>query len=181
MSVVLVDQDGVIAHWGAGYGRSLDRHGERAARIPRHAEQRTFNLHHERTPEESAIINAVMVEHGFYARLEPIDGAVLALNAMLSVGHDVRIVTSPWIDNPTCASDKLAWVVEHFGRAWADRVIITTDKTLVRGDYLIDDKPDVKGSMPPTWEHVYFSQPYNTDRADRRRITEWTEWETVIA
>lgn len=181
MSVILVDQDGVIASWGAGYGRSLDRYGEPAARIPRHADQRTFNLHEGRTPEESAIIDAVMVEPEFYANLDPIPGAMQALKAMLKAGHDVRIVTSPWVSNPTCASDKLNWIVRHYGFHWGARVIITADKTLVRGDYLIDDKPEVTGSQTPTWEHIYFTQPYNEHLEGRRRITNWDEWESILA
>jgi 5'-nucleotidase len=181
MSVILVDQDGVVAAWGTGYGRSLDRFGEAAARIPRHADQRSFNLHDGLTPDESEIVRRVMVEREFYLHLPVIDGAIAALHGMVEKGHDVRIVTSPWIDNPTCASDKLTWIAEHFGRAWADRVVITTDKTLVRGDYLIDDKPEVTGSQEPTWEHVWFTQPYNVELTGRRRLNDWNDWEQILA
>ena len=171
--------DGVIADWGAGYNARLDLRGECAALIPRHEDQVTFDLHADRTEAEIAIIREIMVEDGFYSELEPIPGAKQALKAMLKAGHDVRLVTSPWVSNPTCASDKFNWVVKHYGSHWGARVIITTDKTLVRGDILIDDKPEVKGSMVPTWEHVYFTQPYNIS-GDRRRINSWDEWESVI-
>ncbi|WP_396657150.1 hypothetical protein [Microbacterium oxydans] len=162
MRTVLVDMDGVIADWGHAYGESLDRYGERASRIPRHRDQTSFDLHAGRTAEEIEIIRAVMVEEGFYTRLRPIPGAKTALKAMLKAGHDVRIVTSPWVSNPTCASDKLNWIVKHYGSHWGKRVVITTDKTIVRGDYLIDDKPEVHGAQEPVWEHIYFTQPYNT-------------------
>ena len=180
MSIVLVDMDGVIADWGHAYGESLDRHGPIAAAIPRHRDQTTFNLHHQRTPEEIEIIRAVMIEDGFYSRLRPIPGAKTALKAMLKAGHDVRIVTSPWVSNPSCASDKLNWVVKHYGSHWGARVVITADKTVVRGDYLIDDKPEVTGSQDPTWEHVYFTQPYNVANKQRRRINAWSEWKDII-
>lgn len=181
MSVVLVDMDGVIADWGDGYNRSLEKHGAAAALIPRHHEQLTFDLHAGRTAEEVEIIKSVMVEEGFYSQLVPIPGAKAALKSMLKAGHDVRIVTSPWVSNPTCASDKLNWIVKHYGSQWGARVVITADKTIVRGDYLIDDKPDVRGSQHPSWEHIYFHQPYNAERPDRRRIVDWSEWESVIA
>ena len=177
---ILVDMDGVIADWGHAYGQSLDAHGEAAALIPRHADQRSFNLNEGRTDAEKAIIAEVMVQKGFYSRLRPIPGAKAALKAMLKAGHDVRIVTSPWVSNPTCASDKLNWVAKHYGDHWAQRVIITTDKTLVRGDYLVDDKPEVKGDAVPTWEHVLFDQPYNRDVTNRRRITDWSQWAEVL-
>lgn len=178
--VILVDMDGVIADWGHGYGVALDRYGDRAANIPRHRDQLSFDLHAGRTAEEVEIIRAVMVEEGFYSALRPIPGAKRALKAMVKAGHDVRIVTSPWVSNPTCASDKLNWIVEHYDSHWGARVVITTDKTIVRGDYLIDDKPEVTGTQEPTWEHVYFTQPYNATREDRRRITNWDDWEQVI-
>lgn len=177
---VLVDMDGVIADWGRAYGESLDRHGYAAAGIPRHRDQTGFNLNAGRTAEEKRIIASVMVEPGFYSRLQPIPGAMTALKTMLKEGHDVRIVTSPWVSNRTCASDKLNWVVERYGSHWGARVIITTDKTLVHGDVLIDDKPSVTGVAEPLWTHILFDQPYNRD-VDRPRITAWSEWRRVLA
>lgn len=179
MSVILVDMDGVIADWGRAYNASLDEFGEDAANIPRHEQQTSFNLNTGRTDREKAIIGAVMVEPGFYSRLEPIPGAKQALKGMHKAGHDVRLVTSPWVSNPTCASDKLNWVAEHYGSHWASRVVITTDKTLVRGDFLIDDKPEITGSQAPSWEHVLFDQPYNQD-VPRRRIVDWAQWAEVL-
>ena len=177
---ILVDMDGVIADWGAAYGESLDAFGADAADIPRHKDQRSFNLNDGRTDRERAIIGAVLVEPGFYSRLQPIPGAKPALRAMRKAGHDVRIVTSPWVSNPTCASDKLNWVADRYGSHWAARVIITTDKTLVHGDVLIDDKPEVTGIETPSWEHVLFDQPYNRDVTGKRRIRDWAEWEQVL-
>lgn len=169
----LIDMDGVIADWGHAYGESLEGFGDAAADIPRHADQRTFDLNADRTEREKEIIAQVMVEPGFYQRLRPIPGAKEALKAAVKAGHDVRIVTSPWVSNPTCASDKLNWIVKHYGSQWGARVIITSDKTLVRGDFLVDDKPEVTGSMEPEWTHVYFDQPYNQG-TDKPRIHMWT-------
>jgi len=177
---VLVDMDGVIADWGAAYGASLDAFGPAAWGIPRHSDQRSFNLKEGRTVAEKRIIDLVMVEPGFYSRLQPIPGASWALRSMHQRGHDVRIVTSPFVSNPTCASDKLNWVREHYGDRWAQRVILTTDKTLVWGDVLIDDKPEVTGDVEPAWEHVLFDQPYNRDVTGKRRIRDWDEWEKVL-
>lgn len=185
---ILVDMDGVIADWGAEWDRRLDALGGVAKSIPRHAEQRSFDLSQGRTDEEKAIIDAIFTAPGFYRDLQPIEGAKLALKQMVKLGHDVRIVTSPWVSNPTCASDKLNWVVKHYGSHWGQRVIITTDKTLVRGDILIDDKPLISGALPAwhtdatrrrSWEHVLFDQPYNQHITNRRRILNWVDWQTI--
>ena len=171
----LIDMDGVIADWGREYNRRLDTYGEDAALIPRHEDQTTFNLNEGRTEREKMLIAAIMVEPGFYAALQPIPGAKSALKAAVKAGHDVRIVTSPWASNPTCASDKLNWVIEHYGSHWASRVIITSDKTVVRGDFLIDDKPEIKGSMEPEWTQILFDQPYNQHVISKPRIRQWTD------
>ena len=181
MKRILVDMDGVIADWGHAYNRSLDTFGEDAAGIPRHEDQQTFDLNKDRTERERGIIGAIMIEPGFYSRLEPIEGAQQALKAMLERGYDVRIVTSPWVSNSTCASDKLNWIVKHYGSHWGPRVIITSDKTLVRGDFLIDDKPDINGAADPEWEHIVFDQPYNRNVVGKRRITNWYQWEMKLA
>jgi 5'-nucleotidase len=58
-------------------------------------------------------------------------------------------------------------------------MIIIRDKTLVKGDFLIDDKPEVKGNQQPEWEYILYSQPYNQGGTSRRRMT-WDNWEEVI-
>lgn len=179
MSVVLVDMDGVLADWGSGYGAALDGHGDSARNIRRHHQQETFDLHHGCTPAESAIIATVMDQMS-YLDLDPMPGAADALHGMVDAGHEVRIVTSPWITNPTCASDKLAWMMRHFGHEWGRRVVISSDKTVVMGDYLIDDKPEVSGIYTPVWEHIVFEQPYNKT-VPQRRMTAWDQWKEVIA
>jgi 5'-nucleotidase len=171
--------DGVIANWGKAYGVFLDAHGAAAANIPRHHQQTTFNLNEGRTQAERDIIKSVMIDPSFYSALEPIPGSRTALRQMLKEGHDVRIVTSPWVSNPTCASDKLNWVVRQYGAHWGQRVIITTDKTLVRGDVLVDDKPEVTGVERPSWVHVLFTQPYNVDVL-KPRLNAWTEWREML-
>lgn len=176
---ILVDMDGVICEWDAAYDEALDLHGEAAANIPRTEGRVAFNLNEGRTPAEKKIIKSIMCQPGFYAELRPIFGARTALKEMLALGHDVRIVTSPWASNPTCASDKLNWVRRHLGESWSARTVITNDKTLVSGDVLIDDRPDVTGRDVPSWRHVLFSQPYNRD-VDRPRINKWSEWKDVL-
>lgn len=175
---ILIDMDGVIANWGKHWDHILDTHWPEA-RVPRHAQQRTFNLKEGLDAYDCDVVDMVMNHAGFYRDLEPIEGAPEALNKMVDMGYVVRVCTSPWISNETCASDKLAWLEKHIGAGWAARAIITSDKTSVRGDLLIDDKPKIKGEMTPEWEHILFDQPYNQGES-QRRIKSWAEWEHVL-
>jgi hypothetical protein len=46
------------------------------------------------------------------------------------------------------------------GAEFTKRVILTRDKTLVRGDVLVDDKPEIRGVVAPNWRDVLFDETY---------------------
>ena len=75
--------------------------------------------------------------------------------------------------------EKLSWVERHLGREFMLRTILTRDKTLVRGNVLIDDKPEVKGVMTPEWEHILFDLPCNRNVPSKRRLT-WKNYRGVL-
>jgi len=179
---ILVDMDDTVADWSANFDSYLDDEWYKAlsANIKRKPDRVGFNLHGGCTPEESGIINDIMDIPGFYSELEPIDGAIEALNEMLADGHTVTLVSSPWNTNPTCASDKITWAEEVIGKGWGDRVVITKDKTAVRGDILIDDKPDIKGDYDPQWTQILFNQPYNRYKTGLTRLFRWKEWASIV-
>jgi 5'-nucleotidase len=61
-----------------------------------------------------------------------------------------------------------------------NRIILTKDKTLIKADYIIDDKPEISGvENMPAWEHIIFDRPYNR-QVNKRRIT-WETWKDVMA
>ncbi len=75
---------------------------------------------------------------GFFAELEPIDGAKEAI-AKLQEHFDVWILTRPSVLNPHCYTDKRLWLEEHYGLDFCNKLILCPDKGLIKGDYLIDD------------------------------------------
>lgn len=176
---ILIDQDEVLVQWGTGFTRWFRDAYPGVDFIPGE-ERLTFDMF---LPEEAHIhdkIQSVMNAPGFYESLEPVDGAADALSDMLDAGYDVAIVTSPWLANPTCASAKFASLDGHFGKGMSKRAIITSDKTRVIGDYLIDDKPEIHGSQKPVWEHILFAAPHNDYVEDAIRLNGWGSWRTVI-
>lgn len=176
---ILVDMDGVICGWGDEWDlrvKDLYHLGLRPTN-----EQEDFDLtKHITTPEGMEAFLSIMNAEDFYKVLKPIPGAREALNEMVAEGHDVRIVTSPWLSNPTCAADKIAWVEKHIGEGWAQRVVITRDKSVVLGDVIIDDKPHLDNADQAVWRHIYFTQNYNKDLPGPR-ISDWSHWREVIA
>lgn len=132
-------------------------------------------------PEVCDAIAWVMDRPGFYASLEPIEGVREAMNEMLDEGYDVAICTAPWKTNPTCVQDKLEWVDRYLGHRWRERMVISRDKTRVRGDLLIDDKPEIKGLHEPLWKQAYFTQPYNAMLTDKPHLDRWADWRDLLA
>ena len=180
MARILVDMDGVLANWGARYDAGLNRAGAIARDIPRTVDQRSFDLKAGRSPAEREAISAVMTEPGFYADLDPIDGAVDALLEMREEGHDVWICSSPMPGNPTCAQDKLDWVATYLGEDWVPRVILTHDKASVMADLLIDDRPDIPNAVSATWRQLLFDQPYNRE-TPLPRMGDWRLWRSCVS
>jgi 5'-nucleotidase len=127
-----------------------------------------------------AIAGHLMTRKGFFLNLAPIPGAVDAIKEM-ALSHRVFFVTSPLSQYKYCVPEKYEWIEKHFGVAWTKRLVITKDKTLVQGDYLIDDKPTQEGAMmPPQWEHVYFTQPYNAQLTTKRHLRNWSDWRSIV-
>lgn len=177
---LLIDQDAVLAAWGDLFNQYLERYGDEAALIPRAEVQEVWDIKHGRTERECAIIDEIMNAPGFYRELVPIPGAVDAIARLAAAGHTIFIVTSPFVTNPTCASDKLDWVTRYLGPEWAKRVVITSDKTIVRGDFLIDDKPEITGDETPEWQHIVFGEYRYNAHLEGVRLRRWDDVESVI-
>ena len=109
--IVYIDLDGVLANFQKGVGRKVDRF-ER--------------------PNE-------MLQRGFYANLEVLDGSYKAIcELLLSDKLDIYIASKPTIYNPYCMSEKYEWVYKHFPEL-IKKVNLVCDKGLLKGDFLIDD------------------------------------------
>ncbi|WP_171046569.1 5'-3'-deoxyribonucleotidase [Pseudarthrobacter sp. NamE5] len=142
-------------------------------------QRESFDLFAGLTLEEQHATAKVLDEPSFFANMLPVKGALEAVQEMLTVGIDVALCTSPWLSNPTCASDKLRWVDRYLGPAMAEATVITRDKTRVRGDVLIDDKPSVTGRAQPEWDLVRFTYHYNR-HLPGPRIDGWSNWQPVL-
>ena len=75
---------------------------------------------------------------GFFEKLDPIEGAIESVE-ILCQQHDVFILTAPSTRNPLCYTEKRIWVEQQFGYEFTKRLILSPDKGLLKGDYLIDE------------------------------------------
>ena len=178
--LILLDQDNVLADFESGFRRHWrNRFGEDA---PIEGKEHLFYIRDRLPGHLQAHAAEIYGTVGFFESLPPVSGAVEAARALLAAGHDVRICTAPVNQYRYCAGEKIAWVEQHLGTEWTRRVIIAKDKTWVRGDILIDDKPNIEGTLPPLWRHRLYDAPHNR-HLDVPRIV-WTQpdtWTDLLA
>ena len=78
-----------------------------------------------------------------FRNLQLIEGAIASVNQLLeSEKYEVYFLsTAPW-GNTSAWTDKRIWLEEHFGEKINRKLILTHRKDLVKGDILIDDRPN---------------------------------------
>lgn len=183
MTIVLVDLDGVMAdfdltlwertreHWPADYHPDQQAH-RFCTDLLRGAARKA--------------VRAETYKPGFFASLAPIPGAVDGVRELAAMdGVDVWFCSKPLYGNPTCHSDKAAWLEQHLGAEWSRRLILAADKSMVFGDILLDDAPRLEwlelGEAP--WEPVVFTRPWNGPGSDWGHIPRWSwgdPWDRLL-
>ena len=182
--ILLIDMDGVIADWVGGiYTRVKEAAPELADKLVPYECLTEFYIETVHPEEVQSAIMKAKTDKGLYSSLNPIDGAIEALKDIEENCSDYIepfLCSSPVVVYEDCMShsEKVQWVEKHLGEYWVRRLILTKDKTLVRGHFLIDDKADVHGAMTPTWSQIVYDQPWNREVGDgtgAKGFT-WADW-----
>ena len=117
--IVYVDMDDVLCHYTESYNAAL---------------------------ETNPKIQYPQSQFDFYRKLKPINGGIQAVNYLDSLeAFDVYFLTAPSVFNPLCYTEKRLWIEDHFGLEMTNRLIISPNKGLCKGDYLIDDHVEGRG------------------------------------
>lgn len=176
--ILLADQDGVLANFEE---RLLEIYRQLYPNRPFVPLDQRKNFYPEMDypKDESHLVRDIYHSPNFFLSLKPIPGAIEALHEIQELGHEVYICTSPLTEYENCIFEKYLWVDKYFGREWVKKLIVTKDKTLVHGDILVDDRPEILGLVKPSWEHVLYTQPYNKSIEGKRRLT-WANWKEVL-
>lgn len=91
---------------------------------------------------------------GIFSKMIPLEGAIEAY-VELTKHFDVYILsTAPW-ENPSAWTDKLLWVKKHLGKPAYKRLILSHNKHLNMGDFLVDDRT-ANGAAEFKGEHIHF-------------------------
>ncbi len=171
--IILVDMDGVLSDLEHAL------HAQMCIDYPEIPQvqlddRKSFYLDDEYPQIDKDYFWNVMQRSGTFRNLPLIEGAQQGIQRLLDDGFVVKICTTPVV-SAHCIREKLEWINEHFPALRKD-VITTNDKTIIYGDYLIDDKEPIKGFIKPFWKHIQFKS------GQRNSGTfEWTNMEPLYA
>lgn len=133
---ILVDMDDTIEHLLFAWVNCLNkRHGTSVE----YKDIREWNLCTAFPTLTKEQVYAPLVEDDFWETVKPIDGAAEVLEWAIGEGHEIYIVTASTYH--TLKSKMENVLFRHFPFISWDRVIITSNKQMIRGDMLVDDAP----------------------------------------
>ncbi len=125
------------------------------------------------TEREKRIVFNAIEAPGFCRNIRPIRDALQGFMQVREVA-DVYVVTSPWVTSDTWVSERYEWLRKYFGIP-AERVVHTSAKHLVRGDFFIDDSyENVKAWRAHNGAGGYlWNAPHNVQHVDVPRLFGW--------
>ena len=129
--ILYIDMDGVLVNFQTG----IDKLTESERQMYKGEEKNVPNI---------------------FSKMEPIVGAIEAYK-ILAEKYDTYILsTAPW-NNETALGDKVAWAKKYLGDTIYKRLILSHNKHLNEGHYLIDDRPDKNGAGSFKGVLIHFS------------------------
>jgi 5'(3')-deoxyribonucleotidase len=109
-------------------------------------------------------------QYGFFSGLEPIEGAIKSVKLLMeSALYKPYILTAPSVKNPLSYAEKRIWVERYLGMEMVERLVISPDKSLLKGDYLIDDIIHGKGQDSFEGKLIHFGS------------NEYPDWSAVLS
>ena len=172
--VILLDLDGTLVDWDKGFKERWGQKSDITRNVSYHMEDCV-------SPDNRQdAINIILAPH-FFANLPLMKGAKQALLEMEQYGFKLKICTAPLYQSDYCCQDKVIWVKENLGESWLTRLVMCSDKKLIKADYLIDDKlfEDSKEGEQACWKQIIYDQPYNR-KSNLPRLYRWKDWKKGI-
>ncbi len=188
---VIFDMDEVLVDWEKGFAL---RFKEKFPHLEYKSveEREHWWLPNNYSEDIREAIGHIAFEEEFFLNLHPKEGALEAVKWVFDQGFGMAICTSPlWTRDAKiisrCIAEKILWIDKYFGELTPLfnpesklQITMTHDKTLVHGDILIDDRPEITGKCQPTWEHLLFDNGHKFNDGCLQERINWTNYQSVI-
>lgn len=140
--IIYIDMDGVLCDFNGGY-----------------AEYKKKN----------PVIQYPQSQYGFFRRLKPIKDAIESVDFLNAQKQfDIYFLSAPSVKNPLSYTEKRLWIEDFFNVEMANKLILSSNKGLNKGDYLIDDCDSGKGQEDFEGKLLLFGGD------------EFPDWKTII-
>ena len=162
---IIVDMDEVLADTYHEFGR---RYTARFGKVVSPAElvgKKYYDL------PGAADLRNEMYKPGFFRDLPVMENAVPVLQELYEA-HEVFIVTTA-TEFKYSMLDKWEWLEEHFPFIHHSRMVFCGSKSVVHGDYMIDDKASNLETFNGTG--LLFDAPHNAFTEGYNRLYDWSE------
>lgn len=170
---LLLDMDGPLADFDVHfYNRCEGRYGFNVAGP--HERTARYFTDHIPNRRHRAEARKMIDDAGWFRDLPVTPGALEGVDGLLAAGIDVWVCTKPLEVNPTCRDDKGAWLRRYFPML-EHKLILAPDKSMIRGDILLDDAPHLKWLNRACWHPVVFTAPYNGAGSEWADMPHW-QW-----
>lgn len=119
--------------------------------------------HHVKVPQ--SVMHGYLYSDRFFLDVEPMEGAIEALEELHSMKHHVCILSAP--SHPgNSATDKITWIKDHM--SWFNKrdIFLGHHKHFVKGDWFVDDSPDnirAYRAEWPTSKIATIAYPFNRE------------------
>lgn len=173
MTTLLLDMDGPLADFDKHFYETCVELGYEFDVAGPHEQKHRFFTEHMVDRVHKREARKMVDSAGWFENLPVTPGAQEGVQELLDAGVDLWVCTKPLEVNPTCRDAKGAWLREHFPEL-ERKLIIAPDKSLVRGDYLLDDAPHMKWVERAMWEAIVFTAPYNGEGSEWEHLPHWS-------
>jgi 5'(3')-deoxyribonucleotidase len=116
-----------------------------------------FDKRHEELVSSGMGKHAAFNHEMAFKDLDPIPGSIAAWN-LLQEKYDTYILSTAMWNNINAWSDKRHWVEKYLGKSANKKLILSHNKGLLKGEYLIDDRI-ANGVADFEGEHIHFGSP----------------------
>jgi 5'(3')-deoxyribonucleotidase len=166
MKRLIVDMDDVIADTTGNFISYYEK--EFGIRVLRES------LNHKEEghgfPDREAILR-YLFEPGFFRSIPPHENSQSVLER-LNQKYSLFIVSAA-MEFPQSLSEKQAWLKEHFPFLTWKQIVFCGSKTVVHGDYMIDDM--IYNLEGFNGEKFIYSAPHNLQYNQFQRLNNWDE------
>jgi 5'(3')-deoxyribonucleotidase len=127
-------------------------------------------------PERQQALSEYLMSEDFFAVLRVMPHAQRVLERLQS-HYEIYIATAA-MEVPSSFNAKFDWLKKYFAFIPASHIVFCGNKSILRGDYLIDDNPRQLRLF--RGEGILFSSPANANVTGFRRVHDWLEIEELF-